>query len=157
MLIRKTKTRRRRHKRSGHVPPAVKRADIYRERNRQVRALGFVSYTQYLRSDLWRDIRARVLARSNACALCEGIATQVHHSRYRKKDLEGRGNLRNLFPICRRCHYRIEFRDHDREKLNTKQATAKMRQLRTLRRKRASFRQHMPWPYCLDVEKSPAS
>lgn len=72
--------------------------------------MGFASYADYLASELWASIRSKVLLNGAACYCCGREATQVHHSAYRKKDLEGR-DLRRLHPICARCHWLIEFRD----------------------------------------------
>lgn len=113
------------------VQPDVRRARVYRERNRVLRSIGFDSYSAYLRSDLWRDIRARVLERTPECYSCGRKATQAHHTAYRKKDLEGR-DLRRILAVCASCHRRAEFRRVDSTKLNTAQATAKLRKMRTL-------------------------
>lgn len=115
--------------------PVERRIAVYRERNRNLRAMGFDSYADYLRSDLWASIRSRVLAPGTKCLVCLDVATQAHHEAYRKCDLEGR-DLRRIHPLCSGCHRRIEFRDRDGEKLNPAQARAKMRQAITLRIKK---------------------
>lgn len=109
-----------------------KRAIAYRERNRNIRAMGYPTYAHYLKSDLWYSIRDKALTLKPNCFVCGKKATQVHHGKYRKKDLEGR-DFAFLFSVCSGCHHRSEFRDADHEKLSPKQAMAKMRQLRTLR------------------------
>jgi hypothetical protein len=113
------------------ISPEDRRARVYRERNRVVRAMGFASYAQYLQSSLWADIRSRVLSRSPECFACGARATQAHHTAYRKKDLEGR-DLGRILAVCAGCHRKAEFRATDSEKLNTAQASAKLRQARTL-------------------------
>lgn len=81
----------------------------YRERDRILRFMGFESYAAYLQSDLWIGIREDVFrVKGRVCFLCGGVASQVHHNRYERRDLEGR-RLRFLNPICARCHKRIEF------------------------------------------------
>ena len=115
--------------RRKHVPDNVRRMRVYRERNRNIRAMGFKDYSDYQKSDLWKGIRALVLAAHPFCFGCGKDATQVHHSAYRKKDLEGR-DLRRLFSVCASCHYRCEFRQSDHEKLHPKQATRKLMQFR---------------------------
>lgn len=79
--------------------------NVYRYRDDNLLAMGYPSYRAYLKSDLWRSIRARVLA---ARPLCEGCAkrqaTQVHHRAYDPVTLRGE-NLNALTAICRRCHY----------------------------------------------------
>jgi hypothetical protein len=123
-----------RRARKDRIDPIERRIRQYRERNRIVRSMGYATYAAYLKSDLWAEIRGRILTKSNVCFLCDGVANQVHHLRYTKKVMEGRED-RRLVPICGRCHKRIEFRDDDNEKLNVTQATAKLRQLRTTRTK----------------------
>jgi hypothetical protein len=117
------------------ISPAERRRRVYLERNRNLAAMGFASYKQYLSSALWLGIRSAVLRDNPKCFLCKGKATQVHHQAYRKKDLDGR-DLRRMFAICSPCHRRIEFRDSDGEKLNTTQATVKMKGLATIQAKR---------------------
>ncbi len=114
--------------------PVEDRIVGYRERNRNLHAMGYSSYAEYLQSDLWKGIRSRVLLPDTKCYICDRLATQLHHTAYRKCDLEGR-DLRRLIPLCHPCHERIEFRDGDGEKLNIRQARIKMNQLRTLHRK----------------------
>jgi hypothetical protein len=113
------------------IDPQVKRRNIYKSRNDVLRGMGFDSYQEYLKSSLWASIRWRVLKANPDCYVCERKANQVHHEAYRKIDLDGRC-LDRLRSLCGRCHYRIEFRDRDKLKLNTKQAKTKMRQQRTL-------------------------
>lgn len=117
--------------RRKRITPEVRRARVYRERDRVVRSMGFDSYPAYLRSELWRNIRAQVLERSLECYGCGMKATQAHHTAYRKKDLEGR-DLGRILAVCASCHRKAEFRSVDSTKLNTAQATAKLRQMRTL-------------------------
>ena len=109
---------------------ADSRIVAYRERNRIIRAMGFADYKAYLRSPLWASIRARKLAAEPDCFACGAHATQVHHAKYRKNDLQGRC-LDFLFAVCSACHGRFEFRDSDKAKLTPKQATSKMRAMRT--------------------------
>lgn len=54
---------------------------------------------------------------------------------YTKKILEGRSDA-GLYSTCGGCHFKAEFRQSDGKKLNPKQATAKMKQMRTWREKR---------------------
>ncbi len=84
---------------------------IYTKRNKRLRKFRIAeSYQDYLKSDLWQDVRARVLRRDNGvCRICGGTATQVHHTCYSAAALEGR-SLVGLFAICRPCHAFVEFR-----------------------------------------------
>lgn len=81
----------------------------YRMRDREVRLLGFDGYLQYLQSELWKTIRARVLARDKGvCLLCGEPATEVHHVRYTRETLRGDDDTR-LASLCRSCHYTVEY------------------------------------------------
>jgi 5-methylcytosine-specific restriction endonuclease McrA len=65
---------------------------------------GISSYEDYLRSDLWKSIRTKVLTRANfECACCSRRATQVHHRDYRPRVLSGQ-DLSPLIPLCAECH-----------------------------------------------------
>lgn len=106
--------------------PVEYRIVSYRERNRVLKSMGFSSYQAYLDSDLWKTIRDKVLVDDARCVCCGVLATQVHHEKYRKKDLEGRC-LSFLHPVCGRCHTVMEFDDD--EKMNVKQANKRMRDI----------------------------
>lgn len=125
----------RRKKDRGRLDPQARMRRIYDARDGVLRSMGFRDYRDYLASPLWREIRARVLRKRPECRLCGGTATQVHHTKYLKGDLYGT-RLDNLIPLCGGCHRRIEFRDRDGLKLNTKQATAKLKILVDRNRKR---------------------
>jgi hypothetical protein len=74
------------------------------------RYLGFSTYSDYLASDLWKSIRARVLKRDHGqCCRCGRGATQVHHKSYHINVLLGR-TLKPLVSICHTCHKAIEFK-----------------------------------------------
>ena len=65
--------------------------------------LGFKSYRDYLRSDLWHEIRARRMCATPVCAKCGKKAQQVHHADYRRATLKG-DNPTALICLCRKCH-----------------------------------------------------
>lgn len=70
--------------------------------------MGFRSYGEYLRSDLWKRVKAKMFERKGRrCFLCNDPAYTGHHNRYREDDLNG-NCIRFLQPICRRCHDEIE-------------------------------------------------
>lgn len=80
----------------------------YGYRNDNLRALGFKSYHAYLKSDLWKGIRARVLDRAKgACERCRRPATQVHHRAYDPATLRGE-TIDALTAVCSRCHHKAE-------------------------------------------------
>lgn len=74
-------------------------------------SMGFSSYADYLKSDLWFSIRARVLQKDHySCRLCGCKATQVHHNLYRRRELYGQ-SLKGMFAVCDKCHHRVEFKN----------------------------------------------
>lgn len=86
------------------------------------------SYQEYLKSDLWREQRARVMRRDrNKCQCCGGPATQVHHIGYTKRMLRGQGTY-FLIAVCRPCHEFLEF--DDGQKVNIKAAKYRILKLR---------------------------
>ncbi len=86
----------------------------YRRRARNLEKLGFSSYREYLASDLWREIRLRVLKRDGfVCQRCKGRATQVHHRKYVMKAMDGT-NIGLLTSLCADCHKFCEW-DGDRK------------------------------------------
>jgi hypothetical protein len=80
----------------------------YAKRNDILFELGFKNYRQYLRTSLWKEIRARKIALDPNCYGCGRPVEQVHHGRYHKENLTGI-NLKDLYSICRRCHKYCEF------------------------------------------------
>jgi uncharacterized protein YlaI len=102
--------------------------DSYAKRNRVLKSLGFASYSDYLRSDLWDNIRFQVfVTKGTKCSLCDADANQVHHNRYAKQDMLG-NTLEYLHPMCGECHKRIEF-SKKRKKLKLKDARNKFKQI----------------------------
>lgn len=78
--------------------------------------LGFRTYQHYLRSPLWKAVKAHVLrSKGDTCFLCPQKASTVHHRRYTGLTLIGE-HLQYLDPICNGCHQMIEF-DVDGTKL----------------------------------------
>ena len=78
-------------------------------RRRGGRFAGYNTYREYLKSDLWQDIRERVLdAADRTCQLCGSVATQVHHRHYGHRTLKGK-TLAHLLAVCGGCHMLIEF------------------------------------------------
>jgi len=93
----------------------------YEKRNKLIRRLGWNSYKEYLKSDLWMRIRKDQLKRLPFCLACNGKATQVHHSEYTPANLLGHSPI-GLISVCGDCHQRCEFTYND-VKRNPKQAT----------------------------------
>ena len=80
----------------------------YQQRNNVLLVMGFTSYAQYQRSDLWKGIRKRQLLKQPWCTGCGGKAWQVHHLRYDKLTMMGRCS-KSLVSVCGRCHFSCEF------------------------------------------------
>lgn len=103
----------------------MSRGSAYGRRDARIRKMGFASYCDYLASELWASIRARVLHRDEGkCCLCGGCASQVHHSNYKRTTLSGK-SIAALFSLCRSCHLAVEF--NDGRKLNMTEMRSAMR------------------------------
>lgn len=90
-------------------PSQLSHGYSYISRGFWLRQIGFGSYREYLESDLWRLVRARVYSvKGYKCYLCGAPAQAVHHNRYHRNDLLGR-RLKFLSPVCNACHETIEF------------------------------------------------
>ena len=109
-------------------------ASTYEERDEIVRYLGFGSYAEYLASELWESIKARVLRDKKRCYLCKrrGAAVQAHHHRYTRGNLSGK-NLQEIYPLCAFCHVAVEF-TQKREKRSLKDAQKRFAKLRAWRK-----------------------
>ena len=98
----------------------------YINRNDTLKRMGFSSYSDYLASDLWREIKREVLAIWKKCRCCGKDAALVHHANYQRDVLDGR-NKRFLVSICDACHEHIEFEDG--KKVSVKAANGRMMNL----------------------------
>lgn len=97
-----------------------------------LRSLGFATYADYLRSPLWRRIRAGFLSWHRYCFLCPCRAVQVHHIVYSRRNLLGQ-STRGLRALCRACHLEVEF-DGDRKR-TLREAQLALKKLAWQRRK----------------------
>jgi hypothetical protein len=91
-------------------------ASTYQSRDDILLRLGFVSYKAYLDSDLWRSIRERAFrVHGHACKMCGEPTHILHHKNYEWEVLSGK-TVKGLVPLCKSCHYKIEFdiRGHKR-------------------------------------------
>lgn len=89
----------------------AKKKSPYQKRNETLLKMGFSSYKEYLKSDLWKVIRGRVLRRAKGkCEVCGGIATQVHHRTYQRSTLEGKW-LDFMTAVCGTCHQEAEIQN----------------------------------------------
>ena len=81
----------------------------YNKRDAALKALGFKTYKEYLKSDLWQSIRTVYLGKFPLCFGCGKPANQIHHKYYNEENLSGR-SLDGMFSICASCHEKIEFK-----------------------------------------------
>lgn len=82
----------------GRVPPWEKPS---KPQDIVARELGFWCYDDYLASDLWREIRGRLLP--GPCATCGQPAFCVHHQEYTIENMSGE-STKGLMPLCERHH-----------------------------------------------------
>ena len=95
-------------------------ATYYERRNWNIKYLGYISWDEYLSSDLWKNIRSKVFSRDkNMCCICSFTANAVHHLDYDIKTLKGE-NRYNLIAICDKCHNKIEFTDSGKKRFSRK-------------------------------------
>lgn len=81
----------------------------YQNRETNCKALGFMSYKAYLKSELWSSIRARKFGESGGiCFKCGQHADAVHHSSYGLETLKG-NDTSKLHAVCNGCHSEMEY------------------------------------------------
>lgn len=98
-----------------HVQVKFKSRELAAKRDKALFDLGFASYRDYLRSDLWKAIRAAVLETTPKCELCDSKAQHVHHLRYTRQSLTARARWA-LVAICAECHRKVEFDEDGRKR-----------------------------------------
>jgi len=79
--------------------------DSCSEFHKQLKAIGFSNYSDYLASEHWLEIRQRYDVRSKRCAGCDRPAICIHHVTYRNlgnEDLES-----DFLPLCFKCHEQV--------------------------------------------------
>lgn len=72
-----------------------------------LRQAGFKGYCDYLKSSLWAEIRARVLAACERRCVCGKEANEAHHERYTQANLLGK-SLDGLQGLCGSCHTKAD-------------------------------------------------
>ena len=98
-----------RSERKTKTPLVNGRGLNYADRDATLAIWGFNSYGEYLKSQRWASIRARVIElKGDKCLFCPYPATHIHHTRYEPNDLTGK-TLEHLHPLCGECHYKVEF------------------------------------------------
>jgi hypothetical protein len=96
----------------------------YRERNQQLRNVGWENYKRYLEGDIWKRIRQEEFKRPRICEICRVTACQLHHWSYEIEVMMG-AVREHLIPLCRDCHEKIEFGD-DEKKLSLPDANRRL-------------------------------
>ena len=92
--------------------------------------LGYSSYQAYLKSDLWQQIRVFVFNNiGRECIYCFDKATQIHHWRYNINCMRGKQEalLRDLVPICAKCHKAVHFNGQTKKYRHMGAATNRLR------------------------------
>jgi len=84
-----------------------KAAQFFLSRNNVLRAFGFSSYHDYLKSPLWHGIRKRVLDKNRSCCKCGNVAFLVFHGRYDEQTIQGHDTT-HLYPVCGKCMGQID-------------------------------------------------
>ncbi len=99
-----------------HKAKATKKSSKggYAARNTNLKKLGFDNYKEYLKSEDWVAIRARVFESHPGCCMCQNKAEQIHHFSYETEVLAGLF-MDLLFPVCDACHKLVEF-DGDKKR-----------------------------------------
>lgn len=84
--------------------------DIYSERDLLLKKLGYTSYSEYLSSQEWKEIKAKVHSRNKRkwkfCNICgTNWDLELHHSSYKVIGNPNPGNTVKL--LCRGCHQEV--------------------------------------------------
>ena|ERR1041385_6770925 len=75
----------------------------YHKRNRWLKQHGFLTYSQYLITQHWQDLRQRLFnVRGKKCERCDSEKEiEIHHKTYERI---GKEELSDLLILCRTCH-----------------------------------------------------
>lgn len=124
------------------------RLSSYDKRDGILKEMGYSSYSTYLKSPLWADIRLRALLGNRHCG-CGSPATQVHHREYTSANLTGE-SLRGLLPVCRYCHRQAEIAGG--KKTSLKEANARLDKIfkRNIKRRNKKSKWSRGW--CANCE-----
>lgn len=84
----------------------------YADRDENLKAIGFRTYSDYLDSEFWKGLRLKVFEKKGRqCCKCRKNANQVHHSNYSVNTLLG-STFAHLWPVCGDCHNMAEVRQN---------------------------------------------
>src|SRR3972149_8589539 len=75
-----------------------------RIKRQKIKEAKMITYYEYLESDLWSKLRAKVKKRDKRrCRLCNSSGNlHVHHRKY--PEVYGQEPLEDLITICEKCH-----------------------------------------------------
>lgn len=84
--------------------------DIYKQRNKILKDLGYLDYNEYLKSEEWSIIKSKIKMRKGKkwteCNICNNKHNlDVHHSSYKVIGTTNPGNTVKI--LCRECHYKL--------------------------------------------------
>ena len=112
-------------KAKGRRGPRDEKGNAYHQRKQRLWRMGFIDYRAYLKSELWKSIRERLLSERPDCEVCGHPTACGHHLSYSLRTLGG-DSLTQLASLCESCHKRIEFREDGRKRsFSQAHATAK--------------------------------
>lgn len=87
---------------SGHSLCSVCRPERQKNYNRNKRDK---KADKFYHSKQWKELSRAVLIRAGyKCAICGGLATEVHHVKDIRTHWELRLDIKNLQPLCTACH-----------------------------------------------------
>jgi hypothetical protein len=84
---------------------------VYKKAWKVLKTLGFKSYVEYFKSEMYFNIKRRVLETYTKCACCDSQSTQVHFSNHKLSVLTGKV-LHKIVPLCGKC-YRLMWYEGD--------------------------------------------
>ena len=116
------------------------RKSPYQTRAARLEKFGFASYSDYLRSDHWRDLKHRFYASKlyhGHCDVCfRSLPLEIHHKSYKRLGAE---RLHDLIAVCRGCHEATHERHRTDSRTSLWKAHNKLRKrnLKVIRMERA--------------------
>ena len=84
--------------------------EVFSQREKLLQENGFVSYSEYLQSEEWKELKAKIRKRKGAkwnfCNICGGDKNlNIHHSSYRVIGIKHPGNTIKI--LCQPCHNQL--------------------------------------------------
>lgn len=87
---------------------------MIKRRNEILASAGFKTYKEYLRSDIWKNIRSRAIELlGDKCCFCQSKSDVVHHTSYEEGNLikvDSKCIMKTLVPLCHDCHHNAHYR-----------------------------------------------